>query len=99
MEEVCFVTYRKKESGRKLPRFPEKEFSRYTLELDGQKVEYDLAQKNVHIDYRVRGKKRRIVLRQITRRTQDGHQTHIVTNDRKTSPVEIACRMFSRWSQ
>lgn len=99
MEGVRFVTYRKARSRRKLPRLAEHEFKRYTLALDGQKVAYDLAQKMVHIDYRDRGKRRRIVLRQITRRSGDGHQTHIVMNDRETMLVEIAWRMFHRWSQ
>lgn len=99
MEGIRFLTYRKTKSNRKLPRLPEEEFARHRWEFDGQKVEYDLADKDVYIDYRVRGKKKRIVVRQISRRTEDGHQTHIVTNDRESSPVEIAYRMFSRWSQ
>lgn len=99
MEGVRFVTYRKSSKGRKLPRLSEKEFKKHKWEVNGQKIEYELICKRVHIKYRSGRKKKKLLLRQVTRRSEDGHQTHIVTNDWDTPDVEIAYRMFSRWSQ
>lgn len=99
MDGVRFVSYRKAKKHRKLPRLPASEFRKYTEELDGQKVEYELAQRQVYIDYGSEREKRRLCLRQITRMKEDGHQTHVITNDWETPEIEIAYRMFSRWSQ
>ena len=99
MDGIRFVTYRKAKKGRKLPRRPAGEFRKHTHEIDDEKIEYELAQGQVYIDYGRGKKKKRLTLRQVTRRTEDGHQTHVITNDWDTSEIEIAYRMFDRWSQ
>jgi hypothetical protein len=38
-------------------------------------------------------------LRQVTRRSEDGHQTPILTSRRDLSAFEVAARMFGRWRQ
>lgn len=99
MEGVHFVTYRKASRGKKLPRLAASAFETHKTKFDGEKVEYELADKTVHIDYGPRNKRKRLKLRQVTRRTDTGKQTHVVTNDRETKAVELAHRMFSRWGQ
>ncbi|MBK8978976.1 MAG: hypothetical protein IPM29_24000 [Planctomycetes bacterium] len=43
--------------------------------------------------------RRRLHLRQVTRLTDEGHQTAIITSRRDLSAAEIAHRMFERWRQ
>lgn len=99
MEGIRFVSYRKAAPGKRLPRLPESSFQKHATVLDGQRVEYDLTDKKVRIPYGPRNKRKRLALRQVTRRTETGKQTHVVTNDRDTAAVELAHRMFSRWGQ
>jgi hypothetical protein len=61
--------------------------------FDGRKVSYVLA------DQRVRLLKGRFELRQVTRLTDDGHQTPIITSRVDLRDVEVAFRMFERWRQ
>jgi len=99
MEGVRFVTYRKASRGKKLPRLAARVFEERNMDVDGQEVKYELADRTVRIDYGPRKKRRRLELRQVTRRTETGKQTHVVTNDRETAALELAHRMFSRWGQ
>jgi len=97
MKGVYFLTYRKAAAGRKLPRLSEKEFKRHQEVIDGQEVEYELAERKVYITYGRGRKKSRLKLRQVTCRKENGHQTHIVTNGWTFGVMEIARRMFGRW--
>jgi transposase len=99
MEGIRFVSYRKAARGRRLPRLPVGSFNKHEMVLDGQRSEYKLADKNVHILYGSRNKRKRLTLRQVTRLTETGKQTHVVTNDWESSAPELAHRMFSRWGQ
>lgn len=99
MESVRFATYRKASRGKKLPRLAVSDFEKRKMEFDGEQVEYELADKTVRIQYGPRKKRKRLDLRQVTRLTDTGKQTHVVTNDRETKAVELAHRMFSRWGQ
>jgi len=99
MEGVRFVTYRKASRGKKLPHLAASAFEAHHLDVDGQPMTYELADRTVHIDYGPHPRRRRLELRQVTRRNQTGKQTHVVTNDRETAAVELAHRMFSRWGQ
>jgi hypothetical protein len=65
----------------------------------GRTVRYDLADTRVRISYGSGKNKRRVLLRQITRRMEDGKQVHIITNDFERPAVELAYRMIHRWSQ
>jgi len=99
MKGVRFVTYRKASRGKKLPRLAASVFEKHDIDVDGQQMTYELADRTVRIDYGPRNKRRRLELRQVTRRNKTGKQTHVVTNDRETAALELAHRMFSRWGQ
>jgi len=83
------LTYRK---GRG-PRIPRKCFHACRTRRDGRTVTYLLA------DQEVRLLQGRLRLRQVTRLTDDGHQTPILTSRRDLSPAQTAYRMFERWRQ
>lgn len=68
-------------------------FTRRKAKLDGRWVQYRLHDQAVRF---LRGKLR---LRQITRLTEDGHQTPIVTSRWDLRAVVLAYRMFERWRQ
>ncbi len=82
------LTYRK---GR-FPRVRRKHFAEKRATIDGRRVRYVLADRDVRFKIGLR-------LRQVTRLAEDGHQTPIVTSRRDLSAVEVAYRMFSRWRQ
>jgi hypothetical protein len=83
------LTYRKgktkKVSGRA--------FQEHSGTVDGRKVKYVLAEKQVRF---LRGK---LKLRQITVLGDDGYQTNILASNRDVRCVELVCRMFDRWRQ
>ena len=83
------LTYRKGRSRR----VPKKNFQTVEATIEGKTVSYRLADQNVKL---LRGK---LSLRQVTRLTDDGHQTPILTSLRDLPAVEIAFRMFERWRQ
>jgi transposase len=83
------LTYRK---GR-VPRLPRSRFHPQEAVLDGRAVTYCLADQGVRL---LGGKLR---LRQVTRRSEDGHQTPILTSRRDLTALEVAHRMFERWRQ
>lgn len=100
MENVFFLSYRKAKPNEDLPRLSVAAFGSYKGDFDGQAVEYELADNGIYIDYGSRGgNRKRLHLRQITRRRETGQQTHIVTNDRTSDTLVLAHRMFGRWSQ
>jgi len=83
------LTYRK---GR-VRRVPARHFRQHRATIAGCQVRYDLA------DRRVLLLGRKLRLRQVTRRSDDGHQTPILTSRFDLSAVEVAFRMFERWRQ
>jgi transposase len=86
---VDFMTYRK---GR-LRRIAEKRFVLHKAKLDGRPVRYLLYDQPVRF---LRGKLR---LRQVTRLTENGHQTPVVTSRWDLRAIVVAYRMFERWRQ
>ena len=75
-------------------RVPTRDFARHRASLDGQPVEYVLA------DKKVRFLDGSLTLRQVTRLAEDDkHQTPIITSRFDLPAVEVAFRMFSRWKQ
>lgn len=72
---------------------PQNQFTHYVKRIEGHAVVYDLN------DRRIRLLKGQLRLRQITRRSEDGHQTPIVTSRFDLSAVVLAYRMFGRWRQ
>ncbi len=99
MDGVTFLTYRKAQANNGLPRLPVKDFEWLEEKLRGERVGYSLSDKGIYIDYGPKRDRKRLKLRQVTRRTEDGHQTHIVTNDRDSAALDLADRMFRRWGQ
>ncbi|MGH7996718.1 MAG: putative transposase [Opitutaceae bacterium] len=83
------LTYRK---GR-CPAVPRQRFREHAGRLDGRRIAYLLADQDVRL---LRGKVR---LRQVTRLTDTGHQTQILTSRRDLTALEVAHRMFERWRQ
>jgi transposase len=88
-EGFDILTYRK---GRVRP-LAERLFQPGTATIDGHKVSYRLADQGVRL---LGGKLR---LRQVTRLSENGHQTPILTSRRDLAAVEVAFRMFERWRQ
>ena len=89
------LTYRKGPTCR----LPLARFAKYEGEVEGRIESYMLADQGTYLLYG-RGKKRkRLHLRQITRLTDTGHQTPIVTSRNDLSAFELAHRMFRRWRQ
>ena len=83
------LTYRKGKSRR----IGERRFVGRRAKLDGRWVSYDLNDQPVRL---LKGKLR---LRQVTRRTDDGHQTQVLTSRWDLRDIEVAYRMFERWRQ
>lgn len=88
-EGFDLLTYRK---GR-FRRLPLSRFREHEGVIDGRTVRYTLADRGVHL---LGGTLR---LRQVTRLSENGHQTPIVTSRRDLPAVEVAFRMFERWRQ
>ena len=83
------LTYRKGKSRR----IGEHRFVLRRAEFDGRSVEYRLHDQPVRfLDGTLR-------LRQVTRLTDDGHQTPVITSRRDLADIEVAYRMFERWRQ
>jgi transposase len=83
------LTYRKGKSRR----IAEKRFVMRRAKLDGRWVKYELH------DQAVRFLKGKLRLRQVTRLSDDGHQTQVLTSRWDLRDIEIAYRMFERWRQ
>ena len=83
------LTYRK---GR-VRRVNEKRFILREARLDGRRVKYLLH------DQAVRFLKGKLRLRQVTRLTEDGHQTPVLTSRWDLRDIVVAYRMFERWRQ
>ena len=83
------LTYRKGRSRRRL----RWEFREHRAVLDGREVVYHLADHGIQL---LGGK---LELREVVRRSDNGHQTQVVTSRRDLPAIEVAYRMFERWRQ
>jgi len=72
---------------------PRNQFARCDKMIEGRQVAYNLNDRNIRL------LKGRLKLRQITRLSEDGHQTPIVTSRLDLPAVVLAYRMFERWRQ
>jgi transposase len=88
-EGFDLLTYRKGH----FRRLPRSRFREHKGVIDGRMIRYTLADQGVHL---LGGKLR---LRQVTRLSENGHQTPIVTSRRDLPAIEVAFRMFERWRQ
>jgi DNA-binding CsgD family transcriptional regulator len=89
LETFDILTYRK---GR-FRHISEKRFVLRKARLDGRSVEYLLH------DQPVRFLKGKLRLRQVTRLTDTGHQTPVLTSRWDLRDIIVAYRMFERWRQ
>jgi transposase len=96
---VHFLTYRKADRGKPLPQVANSLFTSCKTEVAGRTVSYELADTRVRIPYSDGRLHKHLDLRQITRRKADGKQTHVLTDDDETPAVDLAQKMFGRWSQ
>lgn len=83
------LTYRKG----KFRRIGTHRFVLRSATIDGRKIEYRLHDKAIRL---LKGKLR---LRQVTRLSDNGHQTAIITSRWDLTDIEVAYRMFDRWRQ
>ncbi|MBI4468758.1 MAG: hypothetical protein HY650_05475 [Acidobacteria bacterium] len=60
--------------------------------VGGELVEYALAERDVKLSNGMN-------VREIRRLAEDGHQTSVITTNKKLSTLTVAHRMFSRWRQ
>jgi DNA-binding CsgD family transcriptional regulator len=88
-DKFDILTYRKG----KTRRINETRFVLRTAKIDGRSIEYRLH------DQTVRFLKGKLRLRQVTRLTDDGHQTPVITSRWNLADIEVAYRMFERWRQ
>jgi len=88
-ERFDIISYRKGH----FPRVPEMRFVERTATLDGRSVKYRLNDRPIRL---LKGKLR---LRQVTRLTDTGHQTPIITSRWDLRDIVVAYRMFERWRQ
>jgi len=78
---------------------PLSRFRRHQATFDAHPLDYWLADQPVRLEYGPRGRRKRLSLRQVTRLSESGHQTPILTSRRDLSAIEVAFRMFERWGQ
>ncbi len=83
------LTYRKG----KPRRIAARRFVVRRAQIDGRAVEYQLH------DQAVRFLKGKLRLRQVTRLSDNGHQTQVITSRWDLADIEVAYRMFERWRQ
>ena len=83
------LTYRKGKSRR----IAAQRFVLRRAQIDGRTVEYRLH------DQAVRFLKGKLRLRQVSRLSDNGHQTQVITSRGDLPAIEVAYRMFERWRQ
>jgi transposase len=83
------LTYRKG----KCRRIAARRFVLRGAQIDGRMVEYRLH------DQAVRFLKGKLRLRQVSRLSDNGHQTQVITSRWDLPDIEVAYRMFERWRQ
>lgn len=89
VEGFDLLTYRK---GR-FRKVARSRFQEYVTRIEGHRIRYRLADQGVRL---LSGALR---LRQVTRLSENGHQTPIITTRRDLSAARVAYRMFARWRQ
>lgn len=83
---IAVITYRKNVKDQ----WAQNDFQAYSVEIDGNKTRMELEEKPVELD--------EVPMREI-RRKSDGHQTSVITTNKKLSITSVAIYMFSRWTQ
>ena len=87
-EGIDFITYQ-----RGTPNLPQTSFQRRSCRFEGRRITMMIAEDQIRVGKS--GPWRRIVMR-----TQDGHQTPILSSlGREVAGARIACLIFARWRQ
>lgn len=84
---VAVITYRKNVKDL----WADDDFKSNKIIIEGIETEMLLAEKEVTING--------VDIREVRRKTTSGHQTSIVTTNKKLTIEDVAIHMFSRWSQ
>lgn len=84
---VAVITYRKNVKNL----WEDEDFKLHRITIDGVETQMLLAEKEEIIN--------NVHLREIRRKASSGHQTSIITTNRKLTLEDIAIHMFARWSQ
>lgn len=85
--KVAVITYRKNVKDL----WDDEDFKPTKIIIEGIETEMLLAEKEVEIN--------QVEIREVRRKTTNGHQTSIVTTNKKLTIGDVAIYMFSRWSQ
>jgi len=99
-EGYHLITYRKGRS----PNLAEDVFETRVLEVDGREVRYRLCDEaQVRVGQaKLRwsdGSERPLLMRQVTRLTDTGHQTQVLTSRSDLEAEQVLWQMFARWRQ
>jgi len=86
-KRIAVITYRKNVKNK----WDEEDFQEHTIEIEGDKVQMKLCEKQIKLDG--------VEMREIRELNEDGHQTSVITTNKKLSFIKIAIYMFARWCQ
>ena len=86
-DKIDFITYQRGEPG-----LPVERFQRRECHFEGRRLRMWLAEDQTRVG-------RSDPWRRIVVRTNDGHQTPILTSLKRPAPAKIACLIFARWRQ
>lgn len=84
---VAVLTYRKNVRDT----WNESDFHSYTIETGNDRTQMQLAEKTIELN--------NVSMREVRKLSDGGHQTSIITTNKKIELTEIAKNMFSRWTQ
>ncbi len=86
-KRIAVITYRKNVKDK----WAEEAFEDHAIEVEGDKVQMKLCEKEIELDG--------VKMREVRKLTDDGHQTSVITTNKKLSIMIIAIYMFARWCQ
>lgn len=86
-KRIAVITYRKNVKDT----WGEEAFQDHTIEVEGDKVQMKLCEKEIELDG--------VKMREVRKLNEDGHQTSVITTNKKLSIMIIAIYMFARWCQ
>lgn len=84
---IAILTYQKNVKDK----WDENDFADEEVKIDGNTVKMKLCEKEVILDG--------ISFREIRKLSEDGHQSSVITTNKKLSCILVAFYMFARWSQ
>jgi hypothetical protein len=86
-KRIAVITYRKNVTDK----WDEDAFEDHEVEVEGDKIEMKLCEKQIELDG--------VPMREIRKLNNDGHQSSVITTNKKLSIASIAIYMFARWCQ